>query len=76
MKYTITINMNTSQTICEQIKRNGFAVVKDGNLYAVRVPNQILGRNQYNIEVVEDLHKEHHNEEISHARTRREDKNQ
>jgi len=76
MKYTITINLDTSQTIYEQIKRNGFAVVKDGNLYAVRVPNRILSRSHYNIEVVEDHpedhHKEHHNEEISHARTRRE----
>ena len=55
MKYTIVISMDTNKTVYEQISRNGFAVMKEGNSYTVHVPNQSLGRRNYNVKVLDDI---------------------
>ena len=51
MKYAITIVMDTTRAIYEQIKRNGCEIVREGEAHVVRVPNRVLNHRMYQVEI-------------------------
>lgn len=53
MKYVITINMDTTKAIYEQIWRNGCEIIREGEIHVVRVPNRALSQRMYSV-VIDD----------------------